>query len=381
MKFFRKIPGKVRFTLRGLNIEKFLNHIISSGYNLAKINRIEHGKVSFVVPFKDSDVVKSEAEKYGFEVCADEVFGAYKIVDFIVKRFACIVAMIICFCVYLFSNLFVWSVNISGNYELSKADIMAALQLENYGIGRPKANVNIKQVEQVLLNKFDQIALVSAYLYGNSLNINISEKLPQNYLDYSLMSSEYNGIIKEFTLVSGTAAVKVGDVVRVGDVLVYPYIIDNSGEKKSISAQANIVIEVDFSYTIRYNENREIYEDSGRKFVVKNISLGKLNFRKTKPCPYKNYRQKTNESYVLNNMFLPIKKTEIVYYEQVLVSKFIAFEKAKDDLIKEAYEKAVFEAKNFEILDKKHTIVKGDDLYYITATIKAMVYIGDKLWL
>ncbi len=379
MKIFRKIPGKVRFTLRGLNIEKFLNHIISSGYNLVKISRIEHGKVSFVVPFKDSDVVKSEAEKYGFEVCIGEVFGFYRVVDFVLKRFAFVIAIIICLSVYLFSNLFVWSVNISGNYRLSKVDIMSALQLENYGIGKPKANINTKQVEQVLLKKFDQIALVSAHLYGNSLNINISEKLPQNYLDYRLMCSDYNGIIKEFTLVSGTAAVKVGDVVRVGDVLVYPYIIDNSGEKKSIFAQANIVIEVDFSYTISYNENREIYEDSGRKFVVKNISLGKLNFRKTKPCPYKNYQQKTSESYVLNNMFLPIKKTEIVYYEQVLVSKFIAFEEAKDDLIKEAYEKAVFEAKNFEILDKKHTIVKGDDLYYITATIKAMVYIGDKL--
>jgi hypothetical protein len=177
-------------------------------------------------------------------------------------------------------------------------------------------------------------------------------------------------------LVSGSSNLKVGDIVREGDILVYPYIIDNAGNKKSIIAKANIALEVDFNYTISYNEIGEEYVDTGNKFVSKNLSLYKLNFNKTKPCPFKNYRTETKEYYVFNNMFLPLKKTVTVYYEQAKRPVEIPFEKVRDDLINKSKNQVLAMAKGCEILDQTQSVSCYNNIYYVTATAKALVKIG-----
>ncbi len=379
MKFWQKIPGKVKISLQGLNVEKFINYITNAGFFVLRAKRKEYNRFELVVYSKDSQKIIENAQKFGYKIEIKSVFGFYKIADFIFKRFALIVSLIFCLSVYLFSNLFVWSININGINNLSKGEIITYLKENNIGVGKVKTNINAEELEKNLLNHFKQISLVSVYLYGNSVNINISERLSQSYLDYSPILSEYDGVVKEFTLVSGTSNLKVGDIIRQGDILVLPYIIDNAGKKKSIKPQANIVVEVDFNETIIYNENREILEDTGVCTTSYNVSLFGLKFRKDKPCPYTNYRKETREYFVLNNLFLPVKKVETVYYEQNYVSRFIAFETVKGDLIKKAYENLNGKAKSFEILSKDHNIIKNGNEYYITATCKAVVCIGEKL--
>ena len=379
MKFWQKIPGKTKIILIGLNIEKFINYLISANISILRAKRPNYNRLELILSSKNGKKVIENAEKFGFKVRVEGVFGFYKIVDFFIKRFSIVVCLLFCISMYLFSNLFVWGVNIEGTINLSDEEIISFLEQSNVGIGRAKTHVDVNKIEKSLLNNFNQISLVSVYLYGNSINININEKLPQDYLKYEPILSQHDGVVKDFVLVSGTTIIKCGDVVREGDILVLPYIIDNAGNKKSIKPSANIVLEVDFSNTISYNENREILEDTGDKIVSTNISLFGLNFRKELPCHYSHYRVETREVYILNNLFLPIKKVEKTYYEQTYVSTFIAFESVKQDLINDAYDNVFAKAKDCEVINKNHSIVKSNDTYYITANCKAVVYIGERL--
>ncbi len=376
MKNLFKSIGRVKVRLQGLNVEKFLNLLQDSNIELLDVYREEFNVFLLTVKYGDYKKLKTETEKFSYKCDVLGRFGAYKVIDFMFTRFAFVVTFLLCTIVYFFSNLFVWKIDVNGLCNISKQEIITCLAKSNIAIGKPKQNINSLKIEKLLMDNFDNIGLVSTYLYGNSLQINISEKLSLDYLNFKPLVSSFNGIVKEFELVSGTANVKVGDVIRQGDILVYPYIIDSAENKKSIIAKANITLEVDFNYTISYNEIGEIYVDSGKKFESNNISLYGLNFRKNKKCPYKNYRTEVKNSYVLKNLFLPLKKTTVVYYEQVLTKQKIPFESVKDKLIKQATSEVEKQTKGFTILNKSHSVKFYDGIYYIVATSKALVRIG-----
>ncbi len=376
MKNLFKSIGTLRVRLQGLNVEKFLNLLQSSNIELLDVTREEFNVFLLTVKYGDYKKLKTEMEKFGYKYDVLGKFGAYKVIDFMFTRFAFVVTFLLCAIVYFFSNLFVWKIDINGLCKIPRQDIIACLAKSNIAIGKSKQNINNSKIEKLLMDNFDNIGLVSAYLYGNSLQINISEKLSLDYLNFKPLVSSFNGIVKEFELVSGTANVNVGDVVRQGEILVYPYIIDNAENKKSIIAKANITLEVDFNYTISYNEIGEIYVDSGKKFKSNNISLYGLNFRKSKKCPYKNYRTEVQSFYVLKNLFLPLKKTKVVYYEQILTKQKIPFESVKDKLIKQAIDEVDKQTKGYTILNKSHSVKFYDGIYYIVATSKALVRIG-----
>ena len=374
-KLFKSI-GSIKLRLQGLNVEKFLNLLQNANIQLLDICREEYNVFLLTVKYGDYKRLKTEIEKFGYKYEVLDKFGAYKAIDFMFARFAFVVTLLLFVMVYFFSNLFVWKIDINGLCNISKQEILTCLAKSNVAIGKPKQNINSLKIEKLLMDNFDNIGLVSAYLYGNSLQINISEKLSLDYLNFKPLVSSFNGIVKEFELVSGTANVEVGDVVRQGDILVYPYIIDSAENKKSIIAKANVTLEVDFNYTISYNEIVEIYVDSGKKFESNNISLYGLNFRKNKKCPYKNYRTEVKNSYVLKNLFLPLKKTRVVYYEQVLTKQKIPFESVKDKLIKQATSEVEKQTKGFTILNKSHSVKFYNGTYYIVATAKSLVRIG-----
>ncbi len=376
MKKSNRSFGKVRLKFQGLNVEKFINFILQENFNVSKVKREESNIFSLIVLAKNSQVLIEKGEKFGFKVSIEERFGLCKFTDFIFRRFSFVLTFLIVLCVYIFSNLFLWQINLAGNIRLKNDEILAVLRQNDISLGLIKNKINTNNIEKLLLSNFEEIALVSVNLYGNSLNINISEKLEKDFLTYSPILSQFNGVVKDFTLISGTAAVKVGDLVRAGDILVYPYIIDNSGQKKSISGKANILLEVDFIETISYNENREIYKDTGNVFKSSNISLFKLNFRKNKACPFKFYRKEVKTYYVLNNNFLPIKKEITTYYEQIPTLQKLPFETCEAQVVDDAYRQVLKKASAYNIIDSRHDIVKVNNIYYITISVKAMVEIG-----
>mgnify|MGYP004643284409 CR=1 FL=1 len=370
--------GKVSITLEGLNVEKFLNFLTTSNIDIYNIVRNEHSNFTITIDSHYKKKIISDAEKFGYKVTIGKKSGIYSVFSFALARFVLVCSLIFMLSVYLFSNMFLWKINISGNNLIRTSSIINFLADNGIAVGKIKGSIDNRGVEKLLRDNFPDIALVSTEIYGNSLNINISEKLAKNYLDYSPLTSAYNGVVREFELVSGSSNIRVGDVVSVGQILVEPYIMDSAGNRKSINAKANLCLEVDFNYTIEYNENREIYEDTGNTFVYSNYSLWGLNFKKSKTCPYKNYRLEKQEYYVLNSMFLPIKKTRYRYFEQSPKPAYVPFDEVKESVIRDAYLELDNLARGQKIFDKKYNIVKVGNIYYVTASCKAMIKIGDK---
>ncbi len=371
--------GRVVIKLKGLNVEKFLNLLVNSKFRLFDVKRESYNCFVITIESKYLKEIIKQIKIYNYQYEIVKTYGLYTFYTFCIKRFWLVFSVLACVGVYIFSNQFLWKINISGNKNIPTPTIIKLLNDNSIAIGKPKRNISVAKVEDILQKSLDGLAMTSVYIYGNSLNINISEKVQQQNVKYECIKSEYNGVVKTFELISGTPTCKSGDIVREGDILVYPYIIDSSGNKKSIKAQANIVIEVDFNLTIEYNKNREMYEDTGNQYVTVNTSLFGLKFNKDKVCPYKSYRKVIMTSCLFDNLFLPIKKIKTIYYEQAKTTKEIPFEEVSHSIIAEAYSQGQQKLMGHKIIEKNHSVTKVGEIYYVTAMFRAVVGIGGKV--
>ncbi|MBQ7390436.1 MAG: sporulation protein YqfD [Clostridia bacterium] len=141
------------------------------------------------------------------------------------KRYGLIFALILICVIYFLSSGLVWDVRVSGNETLSDQSIIDSLEQVGLGVGTSWRETDNSAIENELLMARNDIAWVSVVRRGTVAYVRIIETENVTYEQvpvpsYSNVIADRDGVIEEITVKSGVAAVKVGDVVREGDVLI-----------------------------------------------------------------------------------------------------------------------------------------------------------------
>lgn len=176
--------------------------------------------------------------------------------------------LIYCSILY-FMSLFIWVINVEGNEKIKAPQIIRAVNSIGITEGSFKAKINPTVDAQRLLLKEKSLAWASLNIEGSVLNVNVSESKsaePQEKLPCNLVALQ-DGVIKKIDLTEGYAVVKVGDVVRKGDLLVSG-IIEGMFSTQFVTSAGTITAE-----TVRVIEMEEPFE----KTV--NIETGKIKKR------------------------------------------------------------------------------------------------------
>ena len=127
--------------------------------------------------------------------------------------------------IFLVSAGRVWDVRIDGNDRLTDRQIETYLASQGLEIGVPWRSIDKSAVENSILTENGDIAWISVNRRGTVAYVQLIESENTGIHDesappYSNLVAECDGVIEEITVESGAAAVKVGDVVRAGDVLI-----------------------------------------------------------------------------------------------------------------------------------------------------------------
>ena len=127
------------------------------------------------------------------------------------------------FLVYLLSGV-VWDVRVSGNTLLSEEDVREYLASCDLRAGTRWRRLSISRVETELLSEYPEIAWVAVNRRGTVAYVEIVEREGKENgeaaLGYRNIVAAADAVIEEITVKKGVAAVKVGDVVRRGDILI-----------------------------------------------------------------------------------------------------------------------------------------------------------------
>ncbi len=380
MNFLYWLMGSVTLDIHGMNLEKFLTSLAKNNISISNVLRLSHNHFYIKTNCFYYKKLLEQADKLCYTIDVKNITGIYAVYMFFKKRLALFITLVFGAVLTVSSCFFVWKIKINGNTTIEYYDISRVLKNNGVCVGRQLSKVDPDFVEQLLYKNFDQISLVSATVYGTSLIINIKEKLtvPEMQTEFKPLCATQDGVVESITLISGTLNCKVGDTVKKGDILVYPYTIDALGEQHPIIALADICAYVDVQGRVEYNENQIQYMRTGKKTVCRYYNLFGFEISLDNNInKYDNFETVVSQQYVASNNLLPLKIKTITYYQTTGKEVFVDFDKVKDKQMqlskKLAYDNL---PKGQKVLAEQTLITNNQNVYYIITYLKTLQYIS-----
>ncbi len=345
----QKIKNYCLFAIKGMNQEAFFNQLrkICLVYD---INRYEKNKVSFKVHLKYYKTVKKLIINSGFEILGQRKRGLfYRLFD-LKKNIGVYCGIAIFTIFYLVQFPIVWKVKVVGVSENIGNEISSYVKM-NFPMR--KNQLNCKNIEINLRQKFDHLSFVSVALIGQTLVINSKESVEPDEKNgkFEPIFADRDCKITKIKLIQGTLAVEEGDSVQTGDIIVFPYIIDSYGEEKKVKPKAEITIEYWLSSSVLHSNEEYVLVKTGNYFIQNKLYLFGLElYSYNANNKYENYIIEENETFFSKNNILPFVYKKNIYYETHYVLKKEKYEDVREKKIMQAREKALQNASKCDII-------------------------------
>lgn len=221
------LAGKVQFRVQGLPLW-CLNKLRT--FHITQIS-VAGDTTNFVASLAHSNAIKKLISN--FEYQATENYNLFRGVNFLLNHMILVVSILVAVCAYFIADWRIYTVRVQCDDE----SIIPAVyeHLSQIGVGKFTLKNKLQQFDLAsdLVSNFENIAHAHVRVAGNTLVVDLVTATHQNAKVKTNIYAQYDAVIKEITVYSGTALVTVGDVVKKGDLLVadaYPDSVVVTGE-------------------------------------------------------------------------------------------------------------------------------------------------------
>lgn len=348
-KLIRWFQGYLLVVIKGYSPERFLNLCSNRKILIWNLKKTDLG-YEFNISLKGYLALRPIVRKTKTLPIIKKRFGFPFYLHRYKKRKVFFIGILLAVILVYIMSLYIWDVEISGQYSHTEEAIVKFLQTNGVYAGKRKDKVNCQELEETLRKAYTDIGWVSAEIRGTRLLIKITEtNMPKPYVEQTEpchIVADKDGIVTSIVTRTGTPKVKVGDVVKKGDIIVSG-IVDIVGDdatvikKNTVVADADVMIKTYYEYKeefpLAYDE--KIYTNQEKKYYSLNI----LGFSVYFMNPLKNYTSYDRYDHIVsesnlklnNNFYLPISWRQISNKEYQLVSKVYSEQEA----LKEAADK------------------------------------------
>ena len=220
-KFFEQVGGTIKVRLRGKNQETLINMASTRGIYIWDIKK-QGEELDMKVRSSGLKALQNLADDHDFELDIREKQGLPFYKNIFRRRMVFLGGgLFFIIALYLLSS-FIWSVDVSGNKQVTSKRIILAAARHGVYQGAAKWNFSRSQVEEDILNDIEEICYVKLDIRGVRARIQVVEKIiplkeingPRN------MVASKDGMVEEMLVLEGQPRVKEGDVVARGDILI-----------------------------------------------------------------------------------------------------------------------------------------------------------------
>lgn len=215
--------GYCRISADGVQAARLLNLCLEYSFPFAHFQGSEDGSVSFLCPWltarkllrlaKERGILLQTSRQAGLPNILFQRFHRYGLV------FGAVCAIFLIFC----SGRLVWDVRVTGNENLTVAQVIEELNACGFGVGSPLKNFHAGELENRVLLQSDSLSWVSVYMDGTVAMVQVLERSarPEDEpLKPANLIASQDGQVESVELFRGDCMVKVGQAVRAGDLLV-----------------------------------------------------------------------------------------------------------------------------------------------------------------
>ncbi len=354
-----------KFEISPRNTERVISKL-STKYTIFDVTKSEE-KVTFCCHDKDRKNILKTLKFMGLDKTA---YKAVKMTG-IFKPFCSVgivLGLVVSAVLWIVSSFFITDVIVMGDIDFTEQKIYETLKQNNIQNLMFKSSVDIKKLENAI-ESIDYVSYVSIVIRGNALIINVREQLTNSEIvnsgNFAPLVSVYDGMITSIKLIQGTLAVGVGDIVKVGDILVYPYSTDSNGDTRSVQPLADVVADVYITSSLTVYDQR--IEKSYTGNVIKNYQISFLGlplYSVENEVSYEHYDVESKEVYISDTL-LPIKIKYDEYHEYT--ESYIDTNFAENEQIyaMQTREIALLNVKNYDIIKNESYVVRDFDGYHV----------------
>jgi len=262
-----------RFTLCGLNLERFLNLLAQNGIPLLRVRRKDGRSMVCECHSADLNEIRRLAEERGWRIDETQPLGFSAWMRFLRRRPGIPAGIALCLAAALILSQFVWTIDLNGAGAY-QAEIASFLSQSGYAPGIRRSRVDARALEQELTRRYPRIAWFHVYVSGVRMVVDVSHGVPMPELPSGIpgdVVASHGGIVTSVQVFAGTAKVKAGDVVRKGQVLIEGYERSSDEQLTAVQAQGVVMARCWESYTVSMPCYEIISEETGRESVVSRI--------------------------------------------------------------------------------------------------------------
>ena len=230
---------------------------------------------------------------------ASRARGLYALILSLKSRTALLISIFLAVLVVAFMSNVVWDVRIDGDepYDQYIIDSLGECGLT---VGKLFWRLDLSEIENALLLCCEDISWVNINRRGTVAYVKVIKRTDPPPISephaYSNIVAAFDGVIEEIDVVSGKAMVKVGDVVRRGDILISG-ILGGGDNVEFCSAVGKVYAKVNSTLTtfVPSEETKAVY--TTEKLLSRTIKIFNFSIN-----IFKNYRNSIGEYDIIENV-------------------------------------------------------------------------------
>ena len=316
------IAGYMRITVEGYFIERFINICTQKNILLWNTKRKNATMLSSNISIQDFKSLRKIARTTKCKVTIKNKKGLPFLFERYKKRKILAILLIIFFIGMIAISNFIWNVEIKCEEEINKQEIMAILENNGLQSGKLKTKLDTSKIIRSLRYEREDIAWAGISFEGTNAIVEIvkaqekPEIIPED--EYCSILSNKEGVITRINVQNGTAAVKVGDLIKPGTILVNGWLEGKYTGIRYVHAAADIEAKVWYSKKERISKEQEIEVRTGNEEKKYSLKLNnfEINFYKTL-SKFQNYDTivENKKLKLFSDFYLPIELINIQNYE------------------------------------------------------------------
>ncbi len=380
MKRMPRLPFcKHRFTVTGLNLERFINTMRKEGIVLLSARRADRRTLVCQCHSADLPRVCALVEEKGWRMRDIRPLGLSAVWAGLRRRPGIPVGLCLLMALALTLSQFVWRVEIhnAGPYQ---AELSACLRELGCAPGMPRSRVDAKRLESELTYRYPKIAWFHVYASGVSLVVEVTQGVAPPEPEPTDSANVYaarGGVVDSVRVFAGTAAVKAGDIVQKGQLLIEGTERGSDGETVPVHASGVVMARCWQSHTVTMPLLEVLSQESGRETCQTRVWTPWYAYPAQVEAPaYLAYNLYQTQLPVVGCFF------PVVFEKRVFREVQMEYEPADAQTVRAQAEEAAFEQLKkqlygYEIIDKwAESCMIEENTLAVTATAEWLMDIG-----
>lgn len=372
LRFLRWLRGFVYFEAVDGFPERFLNLMLRADIPIWEPVG-EKGRLTAKVSAPYYRELRNIAKKSGVRLHILQKSGLPFILIKNRDRKGLLAGLILFFVIITALSQFIWNVEISGLNALGETQVRTALKEQGLASGAYYKGLDMKKVVREATLSLKNVGWMSVNVKGVTAYVELSESYTppdvSNQPTPGNIKARTDGQIVRMDISKGTAAVKSGDGVVKGQLLVSGVIVNAENKASLVHSEAKVYARVNHIFNVKIPFKEELKLPTGElisrsEYRIFGIRIpANLLF-----VPSEDYvRQANLKNITINGNGLPVNMFTENWYEYKTTQKTRSEKQAQSLAEKQLALYEAFNLQKAEIESKKTNIKKDDDFFILTA--------------